>query len=48
MPTAAESEPEALKNAYATVAHSFSLATAKESGCENNAGLPETLDLTPK
>ncbi|MFJ9061690.1 hypothetical protein [Streptomyces sp. NPDC102409] len=48
MPTAPESESEAREDAYATVAHSFSLAIARELGCENNAGLPETLDLTPK
>lgn len=48
MPTEPEGNPDALKDAYATVAHSFSLAMAKELGCENNAGLPETPDLTPK
>lgn len=48
MPTDPEGAPDALKDAYATVAHSFSLAMAKELGCEDNAGLPETPDLTPK
>ncbi|MGW0604354.1 hypothetical protein [Streptomyces sp. NPDC002640] len=32
---------DALKDAYATVAHSYSLAMAKELGCEKNGGLPE-------
>ncbi|MGW0604351.1 hypothetical protein [Streptomyces sp. NPDC002640] len=36
-----EDNVEALRDAYATVAHSFSLAMAKELGCEENGGLPE-------
>lgn len=48
MPKEPEGDPEASKGAYATVAHSFSLAMAGELGCENNGGLPETPDLTPK
>ncbi|MER6346481.1 hypothetical protein ACWC10_37155 [Streptomyces sp. NPDC001595] len=46
-PTEPEGDTEALKNAYATVAHSFSLAMAKELGCEKNGGLPEKLITTP-
>ncbi|MCX5268078.1 hypothetical protein [Streptomyces sp. NBC_00199] len=44
-------EPEdnikALKDAYATVAHSFSLAMAKELRCEKNGGLLERPVLDP-
>ncbi|MEU4886694.1 MULTISPECIES: hypothetical protein [Streptomyces] len=40
-------ELEALKDAYATVAHSFSLAMAKELGCEDNGGLKAKPSLTP-
>lgn len=36
-----EADPEALKYAYATVAHSVALALAKELRCEKNGGLPE-------
>ncbi|MFI2783170.1 hypothetical protein [Streptomyces sp. ALB3] len=39
MPTEPEGDPEALKDAYATVAHSFALSMAKELGCENDGGL---------
>ncbi|MFJ3209543.1 hypothetical protein [Streptomyces flaveolus] len=47
MPTEPEGNVEALKDAYATVAHSFSLAMAKELGCEKNGGLPERPVLDP-
>ncbi|MFI8946940.1 hypothetical protein ACIGO6_10525 [Streptomyces sp. NPDC053750] len=47
MPTEPEGDVEALKDAYATVAHSFSLAMAKELGCEKNGGLPERPVLDP-
>ncbi|MER7189847.1 hypothetical protein [Streptomyces flaveolus] len=48
MPTEPEEgDVEALKDAYATVAHSFSLAMAKELGCEKNGGLPERPVLDP-
>lgn len=40
-------ELQALKDAYATVAHSFSLAMAKELGCEDNGGLKAKPTLTP-
>ncbi|OSZ58612.1 hypothetical protein OQI_20725 [Streptomyces pharetrae CZA14] len=46
-PTEPEGDTEALKDAYATVAHSFSLAMAKELGCEKNGGLPEKPVLDP-
>ncbi|MEU0158126.1 hypothetical protein ABZ154_04590 [Streptomyces sp. NPDC006261] len=39
MPTEPEGDPDELKDAYATVAHSFSLAMAKELGCETDGGL---------
>lgn len=35
-----EGDPQKLKDAYATVAHSVSLAVAKELDCEND-GWPE-------
>ncbi|WP_205616810.1 hypothetical protein [Streptomyces sp. OM5714] len=38
---------KALKDAYATVAHSVSLAMAKELGCANNGGLPAKPVLDP-
>ncbi|MFJ4006165.1 hypothetical protein ACIPWL_22330 [Streptomyces sp. NPDC090023] len=38
---------KALKDAYATVAHSFSLAMAKELRCEKNGGLPAKPVLDP-
>ncbi|MEV6803451.1 hypothetical protein [Streptomyces sp. NPDC051132] len=40
MPKEPEGDIEVLKDAYATVAHSFSLAMAKELRCEKNGGLP--------
>lgn len=40
MPKPVEGDVEALRDAYATVAHSFSLAMAKELRCEENGGLP--------
>ncbi|WP_256104553.1 hypothetical protein [Streptomyces sp. ODS05-4] len=36
-----------LRDAYATVAHSFSLALAKELGCKDNGGLKSKPTLTP-
>ncbi|WST30426.1 hypothetical protein OG379_15360 [Streptomyces sp. NBC_01166] len=39
LPTEPEGDAEALKDAYATVAHSFALAMAKELTCENDGGL---------
>lgn len=47
MPTEPEGDIEALKDAYATVAHSFSLAMAKELRCEKNGGLPARPVLDP-
>jgi hypothetical protein len=47
MPTEPEGDSEALKAAYATVAHSFSLAMAKELGCENDGGLEPRPSLDP-
>ncbi|MEV7791283.1 hypothetical protein AB0O68_04805 [Streptomyces sp. NPDC087512] len=47
MPTEPEGDVEALKDAYATVAHSVSLAMAKELRCEKNGGLPERPVLDP-
>ncbi|MEV5546060.1 hypothetical protein AB0L35_07935 [Streptomyces sp. NPDC052309] len=47
MPTEPEGNVEALKDAYATVAHSFSLAMAKELRCEKNGGLPAKPVLDP-
>ncbi|MGV9290607.1 hypothetical protein [Streptomyces sp. NPDC003719] len=47
MPTEPEGDVEALKDAYATVAHSFSLAMAKELRCEKNGGLPARPVLEP-
>ncbi|MER7102893.1 hypothetical protein ABT383_25185 [Streptomyces humidus] len=38
---------KALKDAYATVAHSVSLAMAKELRCEKNGGLPAQPVLVP-
>ncbi|MFE2461944.1 hypothetical protein [Streptomyces sp. NPDC059402] len=46
-PTEPEGDVGALKDAYATVAHSFALAMAKELGCANNAGLPAKPVLDP-
>lgn len=45
--TEPEGNVEALKDAYATVAHSFSLAMAEELGCEKNGGLPAKPVLDP-
>ncbi|MFE3904121.1 hypothetical protein ACFXPY_28360 [Streptomyces sp. NPDC059153] len=42
-----EGDVEALKNAYATVTHSVSLAMAKELGCEGDAGLEAHPSLDP-
>ncbi|MEV5546059.1 hypothetical protein AB0L35_07925 [Streptomyces sp. NPDC052309] len=47
IPTEPEGNVEALKDAYATVAHSFSLAMAKELRCEKNGGLPVKPVLDP-
>lgn len=47
MPREPEGDVEALKDAYATVAHSVSLAMAKELGCEKNGGLPARPVLDP-
>ncbi|MFD6027589.1 hypothetical protein [Streptomyces griseoluteus] len=47
MPREAEDNVKALKNAYATVAHSFSLAMAKELRCDKNGGLPPKPVLVP-
>ncbi|MFE7460895.1 hypothetical protein [Streptomyces sp. NPDC057554] len=40
-------DPKILENAHATVAHSFSLAMAKELGCENDGGLAARPSLDP-
>ncbi|MGY3204558.1 hypothetical protein [Streptomyces sp. TE5632] len=47
VPTEPEGDVKALKDAYATVAHSVSLAMAKELRCEKNGGLPERPVLDP-
>ncbi len=47
MPKPPEGDVEELKDAYATVAHSFALAMAKELGCKNNGGLPAKPVLDP-
>ncbi|MFF2523772.1 hypothetical protein [Streptomyces liangshanensis] len=47
MPKPPEGDVEALKDAYATVAHSYSLAMAKELGCQKNGGLPDKVVLDP-
>ncbi|MCX4505629.1 hypothetical protein ACH4E9_30680 [Streptomyces anulatus] len=46
-PKEPEGDPQKLKDAYATVAHSVSLSMAKELGCENNGGLQERPPLDP-
>ncbi|MFD7703327.1 hypothetical protein [Streptomyces caelestis] len=46
-PTEPEGDVESLKDAYATVAHSFSLAMAEELRCEENGGLPAKPVLDP-
>lgn len=48
VPATPEGDPGELKDAYATVAHSFSLAMAKELDCEDDAGLPEKPELRPR
>ncbi|MFD0317760.1 hypothetical protein [Streptomyces flavalbus] len=47
MPKVPEGDVEALKDAYVTVAHSFSQAMAKELRCEKNGGLPVRPVLDP-
>ncbi len=47
VPTEPEGDVQELKDAYATVAHSFSLAMARELGCEKDGGLPERPVLEP-
>ncbi|MEU9921792.1 hypothetical protein AB0H51_10930 [Streptomyces griseoluteus] len=47
MPRDPQDNVKALKNAYATVAHSFSLAMAKELRCDKNGGLPPKPVLVP-
>ncbi|MEV3869937.1 hypothetical protein [Streptomyces sp. NPDC049906] len=42
-----EGDAQALKDAYATLVHSFSLAMAKELGCKDNGGLKSKPSLTP-
>ncbi|MEU6615024.1 hypothetical protein R1Y80_13230 [Streptomyces sp. JL1001] len=42
-----EGDPEKLTDAYATVAHSFALAMAKELRCENDGGLEPRPVLDP-
>ncbi|MFE3116596.1 hypothetical protein [Streptomyces niveus] len=46
-PTEPEGDVRPLKNAYATLAHSFALALAKELGCEDNGGLKPEPSLVP-
>ncbi|MEU2068572.1 hypothetical protein [Streptomyces anulatus] len=46
-PEEPEGDPEKLRDAYATVAHSVALAMAKELGCENNGGLQDRPSLDP-
>ncbi|MFJ4696389.1 hypothetical protein [Streptomyces sp. NPDC088766] len=46
-PKEPEGDVEALKDAYVTVAHSFSLAMAEELRCEKNGGLPARPVLDP-
>ncbi|MFF2639817.1 hypothetical protein ACFVUB_08185 [Streptomyces niveus] len=47
LPTKAEGDVRPLKNAYATLAHSFALAMAKELDCDDNAGLKTKPSLIP-
>ncbi|RZU34999.1 hypothetical protein EV284_4604 [Streptomyces sp. BK022] len=47
MPKDPQDNVQALKNAYATVAHSYSLAMAKELRCDKNGGLPPKPVLDP-
>ncbi|MEW2295334.1 hypothetical protein ABZ719_21960 [Streptomyces sp. NPDC006743] len=46
-PKQPEGDIKALKDAYATVAHSFSLGMAKELRCEKNGGIPARPVLEP-
>ena len=47
MPTEPEGDPDVLKDAYATVAHSLSLAVAMQLGCEDDGGLEDQPSLDP-
>lgn len=47
LPGEPDGDAEALKDAYATVAHSFSLAMAREMGCEDDGGLEAQPSLDP-
>jgi hypothetical protein len=47
LPNDFDVETDVLKDAYATVAHSFSLAMAKELGCEDHGGLEARPSLDP-
>ncbi|MEU0299553.1 hypothetical protein ABZ252_08810 [Streptomyces sp. NPDC006175] len=47
LPGEPDGDAEALKDAYATVAHSFSLAMASEMGCEDGGGLEAQPSLHP-
>ncbi|MET9555758.1 hypothetical protein [Streptomyces sp. NPDC006645] len=47
LPTEAEGDVRPLKNAYATLTHSFALAMAKELDCDDNAGLKPKPSLIP-
>lgn len=47
VPEEPEGDIEALRDAYATVAHSFSLAMAEELRCEKSGGLPARPVLEP-
>ncbi|MBM7057398.1 MULTISPECIES: hypothetical protein [Streptomyces] len=47
LPMDPEGDPEKLKDAYATVVHSFALAMAKELRCENDGGLEARPSLDP-
>ncbi|MEV8399143.1 hypothetical protein [Streptomyces niveus] len=46
-PTEPEGDVRSQKNAYATLAHSFALAMARELGCEDNGGLKAKPSLIP-
>ncbi|MFE3586153.1 hypothetical protein ACFXOY_01380 [Streptomyces niveus] len=46
-PTEPEGDERPLKNAYATLAHSFALAMAKELNCDDNGGLKPEPSLIP-
>ncbi|MEU2677760.1 hypothetical protein ABZ638_12805 [Streptomyces sp. NPDC007107] len=47
VPKEPEGDVEALKDAYATVAHSFALAMAKEMSCDHDGGLEAQPSLDP-